>query len=96
MNVTMKTIHSLAKILQTTAPVKKADSVQNKVPVKRDEVTLSPEAARMQALQRRMAEVPEIREEAVATIRKAIDEGTYNVPADKIAEKMLEYLKSIK
>lgn len=54
-----------------------------------DSVKLSDEAKALAALQKRLAEVPDVRTEKVEALKKAIADGTYRVPAEKIAEAML-------
>ena len=39
-----------------------------------------------------LAEIPEIRTEKVESLRSAIDEGSYDVPAEDIAAKILDEL----
>ncbi len=55
-----------------------------------DKVTISSEGRELQALWQRLMEGPDIREEKVTELRKAIQEGRYRVPAEEIAARMLE------
>ncbi|MBE3578097.1 MAG: flagellar biosynthesis anti-sigma factor FlgM [Limnochordales bacterium] len=54
-----------------------------------DEVTISNQARLIQELKRRIAALPEVREEKVAELRAAIQQGTYKVSSQEIADKML-------
>lgn len=57
--------------------------------VKTDSVHISESARRIQEAQKAVSELPDIREEKVAALRKVIAEGRYEIKADEIAEKML-------
>lgn len=54
-----------------------------------DQVTISSRARLIQELKQRVAAEPEVREEKVAEVREAIQQGTYKVTGREIAEKML-------
>lgn len=54
-----------------------------------DQVTISPRARLIQELKQRIAAEPEVREEKVAELRAALQQGTYKVTGREIAEKML-------
>lgn len=54
-----------------------------------DQVTISSRARLIQELKQRIAAEPEVREEKVAEVRAAIQQGTYKVTGREIAEKML-------
>ncbi len=54
-----------------------------------DRVELSPKAKEMQEAKRILGTIPDIREEKVAKIRKQIEDGTYQIDSEKIAEKMV-------
>ena len=54
-----------------------------------DRVELSPKAKKMQEAKRILGTIPDIREEKVAQIRKQIEDGTYQIDSQKIAEKMV-------
>lgn len=54
-----------------------------------DRVELSPEAQLIQRLQRELSNGPE-RTARLAALKQAIDAGQYSVPADRVAQRMLE------
>lgn len=57
-----------------------------------DRVTISEESQEIQGILNQLKAVPEIREQKVAELRAAVQQGTYQVPARKVAEKMLEQI----
>lgn len=60
-----------------------------------DEVILSEEAQLIRALQQRLAAVPEVRTEKVLALKEAIAKGQYRIPSELVAEKILDYGKTI-
>jgi len=57
-----------------------------------DSVTLSDRSREAQRLKDLVEKVPDVRSERVAELRKAVQDGTYRVSGDKIAEKLLTEL----
>ena len=57
-----------------------------------DRVTISEESQEIQGILSQLKAVPEVREQKVAELRAAVQQGTYQVPARKVAEKMLEQI----
>ena len=55
-----------------------------------DNVVLSSRAEEILKAKKLLESVPDIREDKVALIKKKIEEGTYQVDGDKIAQKMLK------
>ncbi len=58
-----------------------------------DQVVLSADVSAVDAARKVIAEVPDVRADKVEAIRQEIQDGRYNVPADKIAEKVLAELQ---
>lgn len=54
-----------------------------------DRIMLSQQAAEVQAAHETLAQTPEVRAELVAKFKAQIEAGTYQVNADKIAERLL-------
>jgi negative regulator of flagellin synthesis FlgM len=54
-----------------------------------DTVVISETAKRIQAAQSQMEAIPDVRSDKVAEIRRRIEDGTYEIQPDKIAEKMI-------
>jgi negative regulator of flagellin synthesis FlgM len=70
----------------------KADVAENKsdnTAAKTDTVVISDAAKRIQEVKSQLDEVPDVDEEKVARLRNEIENGTYNIDADKIAGKMI-------
>ena len=57
--------------------------------IKSDTVVISETAKRIQAAQSQLETIPDVRSEMVADIKRRIEDGTYEIKPDKIAEKMI-------
>ncbi len=55
-----------------------------------DRVDLSPQSREMKKIHEILATTPELRTERVAELKKAVDDGTYQVRSDDVAEKMVQ------
>ena len=66
-----------------------ADGKSEKTPVKTDTVVISEAAKRIQGIRKQLDAVPDIREDKVAYLKKQIQNGTYEIKADKIADKLV-------
>jgi negative regulator of flagellin synthesis FlgM len=72
---------------------KKADQATDQAresAVKTDTVVISEAAKRIQETRAKLDEVPDVREDKVAELRDQIQNGTYQVDAQKTAEKLLK------
>jgi negative regulator of flagellin synthesis FlgM len=72
---------------------KKADQATDQAKesaAKTDTVVISDAAKRIQETRAKLDEVPDVREEKVAELRNQIQNGTYQVDAQKTAEKLLK------
>jgi len=58
--------------------------------VKTDTVVISEAAKQIQETRAKLDEVPDVREDKVAELRNQIQNGTYQVDAQKTAEKLLK------
>jgi len=56
-----------------------------------DSVSLTDTAARLQKVEASLADLPEVDNDRVATIQRAIADGSYQVDANRIADKMLSF-----
>jgi negative regulator of flagellin synthesis FlgM len=54
-----------------------------------EKVSLSDHGRTAQLIQAAVEEAPDVREDKVAEIKKAVDDGTYEVDGNKVAEAML-------
>jgi negative regulator of flagellin synthesis FlgM len=57
--------------------------------IKSDTVVISETAKRIQAAQSQLETIPDVRSEKVAEIKRRIEDGTYEIKPDQIAEKMI-------
>ena len=55
-----------------------------------DRVELSPQSRDMKKIHEILATTPEVRTEKVAELKKAIEDGTYGVKTEDIADKMIQ------
>jgi negative regulator of flagellin synthesis FlgM len=56
-----------------------------------DSVSLTDTAARLRSLESSLAEMPEVDNERVAAIQQAIEDGSYEINAASIADKLLNF-----
>ena len=66
------------------------DNKPEKSAVKADTVGISDAAKRIQEARRQLDDIPDVREDKVSQIRNQIQNGTYEINADKIAAKMIK------
>ena len=66
------------------------DNKPEKTAVKTDTVVISDAAKRIQEARRQLDHIPDVREEKVSQLRSQIQNGTYEIDADKIAGKMIK------
>ena len=80
---------------QNTQP---APSEQGKTPAqgtRGDSVSLSNQAKNLKQLEQKLGDYPEMDDDRIAEIRSALENGTYKIDAEKLAQKMLEMDESI-
>jgi len=67
------------------------DSSENKGrPVSGAGNEMSPKARELQNAQKALKEIPDVREDKVARLKKEIENGTYEIDAEKTAENMIK------
>ena len=59
-------------------------------PAQADQVVLSQRAAEIQMAKEALARIPEVRAEKVAALKRRIQEGTYEIDPDAIANKIID------
>jgi negative regulator of flagellin synthesis FlgM len=69
--------------------VEPSEDKADKTAAKTDTVVISDAAKRIQEVRSQLDEVPDVNEEKVAQLRKEIENGTYEINADKIAGKII-------
>ena len=68
------------------AAAEQTEQQQNKA----DTVALSNAAKNIQEAQKQLEAIPDVREDKVAELKEQIENGTYEIDAEKIADKMLK------
>jgi len=68
------------------APPEQPEKQQTKA----DTVVLSETAKKIQEAQRQLEAIPDVREDKVAQLKEQIENGTYEINEEKIADKMLK------
>ena len=58
-----------------------------------DQISLSSQAHLLQKAHQLIAQTPEVRPEKVGPLRKAVQEGTYQVDARQVAQSLIAHLK---
>jgi negative regulator of flagellin synthesis FlgM len=66
------------------------DNKPEKSAVKADTVVISDAAKRVQDARKQLDSIPDVREDKVSQLRSQIQNGTYEINADKIAGKMIK------
>lgn len=80
-----------AKKVDATNSQQSRPQVQNPVEqqaVPKDSVSLTQQAQSLGQMQRNLASTPSFNQDKVATIKKALAEGQYNVDPEKLAQKL--------
>ncbi len=62
----------------------------------KDQVTISRAGAEFQITQQAVKDAPEVREDLVASLKKQISDGTYQVSGESFAEKLMQRYNEIK
>jgi negative regulator of flagellin synthesis FlgM len=60
-----------------------------------EHVSLSNQAKSLKQLEQKLGDYPEMDDERISEIRSALENGTYKIDAEKLAQKMLEMDNSI-
>ena len=76
--------------VQDKNKVDPSESKPDKTAAKTDTVVISDAAKRIQEVRSQLDKVPDVDEEKVAQLRNEIENGTYEINADKIAAKMIK------
>lgn len=89
MKISNQAIQRIVQIMQGLEPTRRVSREEPQLQTRKDEVVFSDYARQIQALQKRLAETPEIRMEKVEALRRAIEQGEYTVSSQRIAERIL-------
>ncbi len=71
-------------------PTRRANSVEH--PTATDHAALSEEARLLSKARQALEETPEIRDDKVTALRQQVQEGTYEVPVEKLASLLVKRL----
>ncbi len=80
-------IHLYEKNSQPAADSNK--QINGTAPVPEEKVSLSEQARDVQNIKKAINELPDVRHEKVDALKKEIQQGTYDVNGEKIAQKMI-------
>ncbi|MGD2098914.1 MAG: flagellar biosynthesis anti-sigma factor FlgM [Desulfobacterales bacterium] len=83
-------IEAYVNQVQEKDKVDAAAGQQEQQQTKADTVALSSAAKDIQEAQRRLEAIPDVREDKVAQLKEQIENGTYEIEEEKIADKMLK------
>jgi negative regulator of flagellin synthesis FlgM len=75
--------------VQQNAQAAETEGEKGRANIGEDSVELSHSARDLQKAQKALSDLPEIREDKVAALKQQIENGTYDIRADKIAANML-------
>jgi|GEM_PF-1683438 len=64
---------------------------ESSAPVSSSSVNLTQTASSLQALEKSIAAAPEVDQQKVDAVRKAINEGTYKVDSERTATKLIDF-----
>jgi len=83
-------IETYVNQVQEKDKVDTASEQPEKQQAKADTVELSDTGKRIQEAHKQLESIPDIREEKVAQLKEQVENGTYEVDAEKVADKMLK------
>lgn len=86
-----KDLHSGVQDVTGNQEIKKKKDV-DKADAEKDKISLSGKAKEISELKTAIDQLPDVRTDKVDAVKHAIDTGTYNIDARKIAQKILEEL----
>ena len=82
-------IEAYVNQVQEKEKVESTSDQPEKQQVKADTVELSDMGKRVQEANKQLENIPDIREDKVAQLKEQVEKGTYEVDAEKVADKML-------
>jgi negative regulator of flagellin synthesis FlgM len=93
MEITPKDAVNIEAYVNQVQDKNKADAAPaqpDKQPAKTDTVVLSDTAKKVQKAQKQLEALPDVREDKVAQLKEQIENGTYEMDEEKIADKMMK------
>ena len=95
-NSTSKIQTSLGKLYKRKADSIRTNDQSNSTtstnatrPTGQDQFVLSPQSSEVNRIKQQLDEIPEVDEQKVATLRERVNNGTYAVTSQQVAEKIL-------
>ncbi len=82
-------IEAYVNQVQDKDKVETTSDQPEKQQVKADTVELSDMGKRVQEANKQLENIPDIREDKVAQLKEQVENGTYEVDAEKVADKMI-------
>ena len=82
-------IEAYVNQVQEKDKVEPTSDQPEKQQVKADTVELSDMGKRVQEANKQLENIPDIREDKVAQLKEQVENGTYEIDAEKVADKML-------
>lgn len=80
---------------QTTAKSQVAHEQVKSAPTRGENVSLSAQAKNLKSLEQQIKEQPDIDDARVESIKAALQDGSFKIDAEKLAQKMLDFDQSI-
>lgn len=93
MEITPKDSVNIEAYVNQVQEKEKIDAISDqeaKQQVKTDTVEISNTAKKIQEASKQLKTIPDVREDKVAQLKEQVENGTYEIDADKIADKMLK------
>lgn len=78
-----------------STPNKTAEDSQTQAAPSRDTVSLTPQAQKLKDLENRISSLPEVDSDRVNAIKDAIANGSYEIDANSIAGKLMQFERSL-
>lgn len=82
-------IEGISQVAQLYSNNSVARTERRKVDAEKDRVQISQAGRDYQVARKAVSEVPDVREDLVASIKSRVDAGTYEVSGDAFAEKVI-------
>lgn len=92
---TQKTTADKSSGAQTTQPSAGEQAKAQAQGARGENVNLSSQAKDLKQLEQKLGNYPEMDDDRIEQIRSALEDGSYKIDAEKLAQKMLEMDKSI-
>jgi negative regulator of flagellin synthesis FlgM len=77
--------------IKDAASVRAKSNIEDIAPGSADKVSLTEMASKLQSLERSLTDVPQVDKKRVESIKEAIDNGSYQVNAGRVAEKLIQF-----